>query len=75
MQKATASKIMGRYLTDTDFRGSMDVVFIKHSDGRHDCFDGSDKLWLFLSRIYHLSVGVLYILYDGNICSEPCEIP
>ena len=110
MQKATASKIMGRYLTDTAFRGSINiyqgmtvnffyVVFRVIAGIRYA------SVWFISMAVYYLVLGILRlyliysyrhrspelesrcyrrtawmlfllnILYDGNICSEPCEIP
>ena len=81
MRKVGSSKITERYLNDLAFRGSVSiyqgvaVVPAEYSDGRNDRADGADKLWIFLSRLYHLSVSTLHILYNDNINFETCKVP
>ena len=45
----------------------MASVFIEHPDGRNDMVDDSNKFGFFLSGIYYIFVGTLYLLYDGDV--------
>ena len=71
MQKATASKIMGRYLTDTAFRGSINiyqgmtvnffyVVFRVIAGIRYA------SVWFISMAVYYLVLGILrlYLIYS-----------
>lgn len=42
----------------------MAAVSAEYPHGRHDRADGANGLRFFLSRLYHLSVGTLYVLLD-----------
>ena len=50
-------------------------VLAEHSHGRYDRTDGADKLRFFLSGIYYLSFGALYLLHDDNGDNQSCKIP
>ena len=80
MQKATASKIMGRYLTDTAFRGSINiyqgmtvnffyVVFRVIAGIRYA------SVWFISMAVYYLVLGIqrLYLIYSYRHRSPELE--
>ena len=54
-----------RRTPDLERRCYLAAVSAEYPHGRHDRADGATGLRFFLSRLYHLSVGTLYVLLDN----------